>query len=813
MDLKVALQHAIDGNAILFTGSGCSFGAVPLEGENFLTGKQLAKKLYSECGIDPAPDDDLYLASRRYLRAKKPDELVSLLEMLFTAKEVSPLHENFSQIPWKGIFTTNYDDVLELAYRNKGKKLKSITIDQDTNKFTARSGCIVHINGYIEDLDRDALNSKFKLTNASYLTEEFSKSNWSFMFRRLLETSRAIFFVGYSMYDLDIGRILYEDSTLKDKTLFIERGDVSPEYFADSVQHDFGTVHAVGLEGFWSEFDAVKKQYNPLERSREILDFSEIKITDNAPLMRDDDAFDFLLKGEMNVDFIWNATKGNGLETAFVLRDAHQTVMDHIHQGERLVVLASDMANGKTAFALGLGTSLISEGYRVFSLNESATKPYEDINTLTGLPGKVAVLIEGYSRRLDELKYFNLRKNQDLIIIVTIKSVFQDSAREKLAEIFGKQGIEISLDKLSDGEISKVSKLLTTYKLWASKDAQPAWQKERYIKEYCGRELSATLLGVVKSPNVIKRFEALFEAFGKNDELSKIVITASVLKVLGYAGAKSMVAELVDGRYLYSLDFKRNPAALEILNLSNDRLVPRSSLLAFYGLSTYTNTGFLIEQLISIAKKSHDLGSSDSIYLDIYVSLVNYKLLQSMIPEKGKRDALIRFYESTKNLRAAANHPHFWLQYALARLAYDEPDDLVKAKLYLDAAYAHAKTRPGYHVRHMDNVQARYLLKAGRVEDEIKNAFDNFVQAHQILIRQARSEKTEAPYKAASEYLNFYEAKKRELSPSQLMNIASSADEIIKNFEHLPDNVKEEFSVRSSVANLRSLMSAINVAI
>jgi hypothetical protein len=39
MDLSTAIKHAIDGRAVLFLGSGASAGAIPITGEEFLTGQ------------------------------------------------------------------------------------------------------------------------------------------------------------------------------------------------------------------------------------------------------------------------------------------------------------------------------------------------------------------------------------------------------------------------------------------------------------------------------------------------------------------------------------------------------------------------------------------------------------------------------------------------------------------------------------------------------------------------------------------------------------------------------------------------------
>lgn len=810
MILNDAIKHAINGNAMLFVGSGFSVGATSLEGNEFLTGKQLARRLYQECGLTP-PDDDLYYAAQRYRKKFDDDSLVVLLQNLFTTKTVSDNQKRFSEISWKGIFTTNYDDVLEVAFNSapKPKKIKPITIDKDTNLYTSRTNCCVHINGYIDELTRDSFNKSFKLTNASYLTEEFSKSNWSFIFRKALESSRSIIFVGYSMYDLDIGRILYADKELKDKTIFIEREGVSSDYLENSIQNEFGEIFPVGLSGFWDAYDKVASSYIPEDKQSTLLSFSELSISEKAQPMRDDDAFNFLLKAEVNLNFIWNGAISNGQESAFIKREQHDHVIDQIDAGEKVIVVTSDMANGKTIFSLGLCCSLISRNFRVFKLNENIENPYEDINKLTALDGKVAIVIENYTRKFEELKYIHLRKNGNLVLILTTKTVFQESFREKLSTLVG-AAQEITLDKLSDADIEKFSILFSTYKLWAQNDAWPLQRKNSYIKEKCGREIGACLLGIVKSPEIAARFQVLFDAFGKNDDLSKIIITASVLKLIDYEGSRSMVAELLNSPYLFSLDFRRNEYAIQILDLSNGRLVPRSSILASYGLTNFADTKFLVDHLILIARRAHDLAHSDSTYFNIYVSLVNFSVVQAMIPESGKRDGLIRYYEGLKNLRLAANHPHFWLQYALARLAYDQQEDLIKAKLYLDAAFSHARAKPDYHVQHMDNVLARYLLKSGKVETDVNKAFDHFCEAHSILIRQARNERTEAPFKVASGYASFYNAHKNGLSSDQKEYISEAAEEVILNIPKLPTLMRQEHSIRFCNTELTSIIRDIS---
>ena len=133
MNISTALKHAIDGNALLFLGSGFSVGATPLKGDKFLTGRQLADYLSKECNLAP-PTDDLSFASQRYRKVFSDEKLVLELQDLFTVNNVTNNHRRFAEIQWKAIFTTNYDNVLERAFIEKKKRLQAVTLSNLISK-------------------------------------------------------------------------------------------------------------------------------------------------------------------------------------------------------------------------------------------------------------------------------------------------------------------------------------------------------------------------------------------------------------------------------------------------------------------------------------------------------------------------------------------------------------------------------------------------------------------------------------------------------------------------------------------------------
>lgn len=292
--------------------------------------------------------------------------------------------------------------------------------------------------------------------------------------------------------------------------------------------------------------------------------------------------------------------------------------------------------------------------------------------------------------------------------------------------------------------------------------------------------------------------------------LTDVIVTASVLKLLGFDNpSENMISELIDSSYLRTLDFKRNPIVQQLLTLTGNKVVPRSSIIAIHGLTSFSDTRKLIDRLIKITENAHYRGSTDRVYFDIYRDMVNYGNLQRILPDHGKRDAVIRFYEKVKNLSSAQNHPHFLLQYAIARLSYDEPEDIDIAKRFLDSAYAQAKRRKGYHTRHMDNVKARYLIKHSITLDDNSVAMKEFTEGHEILLQQARTEKTESPYKVAQQYLKFYNAKKGNLNSDQLGQLNNASNQMLQYISKLDENMQREKSISICKAHLESIISDI----
>ena len=157
MDITYAIKKALDGDAILFLGSGASTSVLNKNGDTMPIGKTLANRIYPGCD-DLQQSMDLYLDDMSKENIDSENALIQLLKNEFESTGVSEAHEELCRIPWKRIYTTNYDDIVERTYSKNSINLKSLTLnDLAADALSEDKLVYLHINGYIKRLTKQTL--------------------------------------------------------------------------------------------------------------------------------------------------------------------------------------------------------------------------------------------------------------------------------------------------------------------------------------------------------------------------------------------------------------------------------------------------------------------------------------------------------------------------------------------------------------------------------------------------------------------------------------------------------------------------------
>ena len=129
LQLRKDLWHWPSSRAALMVGAGMSLNAQPAPGTHtrFPTWRQLTKMMFDE--IYPVSNDPAEKTKREErLNGTSPLRIASEYDAAFRPSRLSsfvrthipdtdhhpgPMHELLLQLPWRDVFTTNYDTLLE----------------------------------------------------------------------------------------------------------------------------------------------------------------------------------------------------------------------------------------------------------------------------------------------------------------------------------------------------------------------------------------------------------------------------------------------------------------------------------------------------------------------------------------------------------------------------------------------------------------------------------------------------------------------------------------------------------------------------
>ena len=263
MELEEGFRHALNGEAMLFTGAGFSLGARNRGGMDFPLSTGLSQALMCALGENEAVP--LQTAAELYTAKNGEVGLLAFLNDHLGIGEVAAHHKLFARVPWKRAYTTNYDEVFEAAARAEGRTVHVKVANEDT-KLPLNGVSLVHLTGYLPYANPQNLNQSLILAETSYLTSRLIASPWSILLQSDVEAARAVIFVGYSMADLDIARILVAVENIRRKCVFVV--GPAPSLALRTTLSKFGTLSSADLQEAARLLDTISKTHVPNLYSR-----------------------------------------------------------------------------------------------------------------------------------------------------------------------------------------------------------------------------------------------------------------------------------------------------------------------------------------------------------------------------------------------------------------------------------------------------------------------------------------------------------------------------------------------------------------
>lgn len=810
MELLEAIKHAIDGNAILFLGAGFSCDGKNADGESMPSASELAKRICKEMGA--AEMTDLAIVSEMFIDhpkyGKGVNELISFLKRQCFCCKTSDAHNIIINLPWKRIYTTNYDNIPEICSRNGTIERETITATLPRKNVSSSKGAIVHLNGYICGVTEKKFYEEFKITNSNYLKSGFLDSEWGGQFIRDINTCKAIIFVGYSMkYDLELQKIM--NGTVQEKAIFIDRHDISEEQ--RYIFEKWGSFYPIELKGLAKEINCACKAYSAPEsiiklESMEELQIDKYEIGNVSP----NDVINLLVYGKCNkYDF---RKKDYYLERNEILENVKKML-----QNNEVCLLHSNLGNGKSIALFYLASRLI-EDYRVYVIND-LENIQEDLEILKQRKShRHLIIVDDYDMQMTLFKELSYDFADNIKVLASCRTSMSEILLDKLVNLYEipyeKIGI-LNIEIISDTERKNLINLLDNYNLWGTKSSYSYKAKNKLILERYKNRLSSIFYMLLESNVISDKVESVVSAVN-NSEVKKYLFAQAICDICNFKLRGYEIAYISGSDYseiekaLLSKDLK------EIFMRSTDDIELRSSIFSQYLIKEKSDYKTLSDILTHMYKYAYNLKGIES--ENVRKKLISRSnLIEVFGGKRGnsnwkQRDKEIYdFYSSIQN--NAKKNPFFWLQYAITALNLKY---YVDAKIYFNNAYSYATELDNFDSFQLDTHYARFLLEELINCDE-NFEFKKFTKAHRLLMDSSNAEiKLSYVLRQVGIYKEINKKYKEDFAVDERLKFIGDVKEVIAKFNEYFAAVEKkkkqtfyfaaEKSVRKPYKNFRKLL-------
>ena len=808
MEVDQALELAIDGHALLFLGAGYSVGAVNKKGYPLKVGPELAHYLST---LSDLPErTSLEDAAEEFTQLHGDNALVDIIQEEFTVGNVTQSQIQIATIPWRRIYTTNYDNTFEESCSQSNRTCRPITISSRdssrNNRPTSEAQCI-HLNGFVESLDSTKIGSELKLTDTSYLTASVGNSSLAALFRYDLSLARAVFFIGYSLWDLDIRRLLHDSENLVQKCFFIIGNH--PDDATSRRAARFGTIVPKDTNEFANLLSSKKDNYSPQVPEAHIgYSIRKFALPESLRNQSDQAVFDLLLYGQLKPELVWSSLHEG--EPYIHERPNVQQTLDLINSGHRVLTVHSELGNGKTCFLESLKCKALEMGYDVYTVSIRSTDIFRELDQILASTKKTILIVEEYSEWLDIVEYFSLNAKANSSLILTARNPIHDILIDDVCQIMGTSNIpEVSVDLLTDADLNWLVEFFNRYGLWGGRAAWSPTRKLRYLQRECHSQFSSVLMSLFESPQIAQRFERILNSLTRQRDYYEILMSVMILAVVQKNSSIDLMIDIWGDTILDSR-FKRDETVREFFDFPAGEVRLRSATSAQFILKHVADANITVDTLIRMAR-AFDVGARFSdLHRRLFRDLMRFSTLQMLLPETQRTPAIIRYYEGIKNLDRCRTNPQFWLQYAIACLTFEELEQtgtyIGRSETYFRTAYSFA-SHVDYDTFRIDNHYARFLLmKATRTGDP-DTCMGLFREARTIIENQIKVERLHYPYRVARSYRRFYDTFESKLEEVRLTEIYEAAIFVSKRIDTLPADQRRHRNVEDCLNDMRSIIS------
>jgi hypothetical protein len=755
-------------SCVLFLGSG-----FVRDGKNILNdapplGDGLRKSLSELLDDADYENYDMQTISDAVL-ARDNLDLYQHLYNLFTMKEVPESHVRLLKMPWRRIYTTNYDDSVELILPS----VRSFNYDEPCPK-KIPLGSLIHLHGVIRSANRDNIANQVILGERSYVRLHFDKSQWFSELYRDIRYSDATFFVGYSLRDHHISSLLMQSQDTKGKVFFITSGEPKkPEAERFNL---YGRVEPIGVAGL---VDCIGRLPKPNLSSLDLSQLRSLRFLDplqdrasltppTAPEVRH-----LLTFGTLNFKRLIAGLHDQSY--AVTRKRKLAEALDAVGCSRTLIV-DSHIGNGKTVFLHIMAAVLSSNRYKCFICRSDVNDVSKDIEILKAA-GKIAIIFDSYSVALDVIREFE--QVADAIFIVAVRSSVRAIQMHEIIGSFPAPVSVLNLNQIDRDDRDALRSL-------ASKSGLISPDFERKLSS--SHDFRELVLSIYSNSSVRKSIETELVPALNSDRAKRLFLTCYIIKQSGHDADPVFVRDIIgDDPYVLLGTF--GPVAHELFS-GGDGIELRSSSFSRYIVDNYFDArdiASLLEKLILAAARRREKRS----YRRMLGAFMQVSFLRNILLSWSNADRTIEeIFEKIRHDSIVNMEPLFWLQYSI--LMVDRDIDI--SEDFVRTSYVRAGAMPGFQTYQIDTFALHLFLRA-----EILSTGNSVVRFDDIserveAVAQMLSDSSHRYYaiNALSEFESFVRSRSPVFTDHQKLRLVYHLRKTARALADLPTSYKAE---------------------
>lgn len=678
------------GGAVCLLGAGYSLAGTDQSKRGVPSTSDLISEIKEAVGIAPAEYASLSdVAGYCEDSAAREQMLRRLLISRLTLCNPDEDQISVASHPWRSIFTTNFDDLVERS-RPDGS-LQVITPDADPGVHTPGKTPLYYMHGRALDLIESDVNPHFVLSERNYLQLHEDNRALYARLKNELFCANLIVVVGYSMRDLEVARILMEGGhAFKRKTVIV--CDPAETQMALARLNKFGEVLPIGIAGLAERLRDAPQQ----KKSGEVPPFqfiNALRSAPPAPTIEGDDFINLILTGSFSREKyqaqLQQSTSSSELYCVR-RRDALDVVTKRAAGGLNRFIVSSDLGNGKSLFLDQLAEELLTSGHTVIRIASNLEEVFSEVEAALASRQPLAFLIDDTIRYRRVAQFVGTRLTSLSIMVCSVRGDPGEVALQELINSLGGAARHIDLNRLSMAELQDWDLALERWGLWEQRISLSRDQRIAFLSQQCAAENRSIVLSLFRSSQIAGRIDQIVSFFlrsGRYERAFAALLTSSLCQQ--HVAWESLVSWLDIDEAKLRRDISRSEISSLFVN-GREWNAFTSAQLAEYILRTkYVefDSDTLVDVFSTIVLCTAESASDSylgSMFRENLKELMKFRFLTRLFGEGEAAVKLIgTVYSRLSKAKLIRSNPQFWLQYAMSRM---EAGDLLNAETYLNTA-------------------------------------------------------------------------------------------------------------------------------